>query len=258
MLDMNELNMEFCPNSTDGFGGGDFGGGNFDSGDKGGESDKGSEGSKITEGDKGSEGDKESGSVGSGIVANVNWDAGFDDDFDNDFDVDFDDDFDVGSDKENVEKTGIGKGAEGDKGSGIVANVNWDAGFDNDFDDGFDDDFDVGNKKENVGETEIDAGTEGTETLEDDASLEEEGTQELEISEELLEECYKRTPVKNGKWVGENGEPGERGDSMWVSDKPEVQEELQKFDLEGILYKNGLPNLEPVAIHVVNSQQKAV
>jgi len=76
-------------------------------------------------------------------------------------------------------------------------------------------------------------------------------TGEMEMSEELRQECYKHTPVRHGSWVGEDGQHGERGDSMWVSDKPEVQETLERFGVEGIRYKGGLPDLEPVSIHEV-------
>lgn len=76
------------------------------------------------------------------------------------------------------------------------------------------------------------------------------------------------TPINRGKWVAENGGKGVRGESKWCPDDPGAQQELQKFGLDGIMYKNGYPDFRPVAVacHTLNpdefllsdSDQKAI
>ncbi len=49
-----------------------------------------------------------------------------------------------------------------------------------------------------------------------------------------------QTPINNGHWQGE------RGESMWVSDNPEVNRFLHDAGVDGIHYHNGYPDFGPV------------
>lgn len=49
-----------------------------------------------------------------------------------------------------------------------------------------------------------------------------------------------QTPVNNGHWVGE------RGESQWVSQNPEVNQFLHEAGVDGIHYENGRPDFGPV------------
>ncbi|WP_346424250.1 HNH endonuclease [Mycobacteroides sp. H001] len=50
-----------------------------------------------------------------------------------------------------------------------------------------------------------------------------------------------QTPVNNGHWTGE------RGESQWISQNPEVNQHLQDANVDGIHYSNGQPDFSPVA-----------
>jgi hypothetical protein len=50
-----------------------------------------------------------------------------------------------------------------------------------------------------------------------------------------------QTPINNGEWSGE------RGESKWTSNIPEVQEQYVKCGIDGIEYKDGLPDFSPVS-----------
>lgn len=50
-----------------------------------------------------------------------------------------------------------------------------------------------------------------------------------------------QTPINNGHWVGE------RGESQWVSQNPEVNQFLHEAGVDGIHYSNGQPDFGPVA-----------
>lgn len=50
-----------------------------------------------------------------------------------------------------------------------------------------------------------------------------------------------QTPINNGEWSGE------RGESKWTSTIPDVQEQYKKYNIDGIEYKDGLPDFAPVS-----------
>ncbi|OPG94627.1 hypothetical protein B2I21_30430, partial [Chryseobacterium mucoviscidosis] len=53
------------------------------------------------------------------------------------------------------------------------------------------------------------------------------------------QERLNQTPVNNGKWTGE------RGESTFISDKPEVKPYLDEAGVKGVEYKNAMPDLSP-------------
>ncbi|MFK4343660.1 MULTISPECIES: HNH endonuclease [unclassified Paenibacillus] len=53
------------------------------------------------------------------------------------------------------------------------------------------------------------------------------------------EDRLKRTPVNKGKWEGE------RGESKFVSEKPEVKQYLDEAGVDGVNYKSAMPNFLP-------------
>ncbi len=55
------------------------------------------------------------------------------------------------------------------------------------------------------------------------------------------------TPINNGKWVDEIGNEGVRGESKWCPNDQYTQEQLNKFGVDGIEYKNGYPDFERVS-----------
>ena len=53
------------------------------------------------------------------------------------------------------------------------------------------------------------------------------------------QERLNQTPVNNGKWTGE------RGESTFISDKPEVKPYVERARVKGVEYKNAMPDLSP-------------
>ncbi|ANO08092.1 HNH endonuclease [Mycobacteroides abscessus] len=50
-----------------------------------------------------------------------------------------------------------------------------------------------------------------------------------------------QTPINNGHWMGE------RGESKWISQNPDVNRFLDEANVDGIHYSNGQPDFSPVA-----------
>ncbi len=50
-----------------------------------------------------------------------------------------------------------------------------------------------------------------------------------------------QTPINNGEWSGE------RGESKWTSNLPDVQEQYEKYGADGIEYRDGLPDFTQVS-----------
>ena len=61
---------------------------------------------------------------------------------------------------------------------------------------------------------------------------------ESELSKEELQENLNRTPINNGEWVGE------RGESTWIPEDDTVRETIEKYGVEGIDYRNGIPDFD--------------
>ena len=53
------------------------------------------------------------------------------------------------------------------------------------------------------------------------------------------QERLNQTPLNNGKWTGE------RGESTFISDKPEVKPYIEKAGVKGVEYKNVMPDFSP-------------
>lgn len=81
---------------------------------------------------------------------------------------------------------------------------------------------------------------------------------DLDIDESIIEviECYKNCPIENGTWTGE------RGDSMWQPDLEYIpqkfnleektwKEILDKYEIDGIEFKNGEPDFSEVSLGTV-------
>ena len=49
-------------------------------------------------------------------------------------------------------------------------------------------------------------------------------------------------PSKNGTWTGK------RGESLFISEDPRVKEILDKHNVKGVEYKNGMPDFSPFAL----------
>ena len=56
----------------------------------------------------------------------------------------------------------------------------------------------------------------------------------------------KMVPEKNGEWTGRPGE------SVFKSNKPEIREALTEYGIEGIKYKDGVPDFSPITDTSVN------
>lgn len=50
-----------------------------------------------------------------------------------------------------------------------------------------------------------------------------------------------QTPINNGEWTGE------RGESKWISYLEDVQEQYRKYSIDGINYKDKLPNFSSIS-----------
>ena len=55
------------------------------------------------------------------------------------------------------------------------------------------------------------------------------------------DERINQTPVNNGSWTGD------RGESKFISELDEVNDVLKKYDIDGIEYKDGIPDYSPVS-----------
>ena len=55
------------------------------------------------------------------------------------------------------------------------------------------------------------------------------------------DERINQTPVNNGSWTGD------RGESKFISELDEVNDVLKKYDIDGIEYKDGIPDFSPVS-----------
>lgn len=55
------------------------------------------------------------------------------------------------------------------------------------------------------------------------------------------EERMGKTPTSGGKWTGK------RGESKFIPDDPKIKELLTKYGLDGIRYRNGIPDFSQVA-----------
>ena len=55
------------------------------------------------------------------------------------------------------------------------------------------------------------------------------------------DEKINQTPVNNGSWTGDCGE------SKFISELDEVNDVLKKYDIDGIEYKDGIPDFSPVS-----------
>ena len=55
------------------------------------------------------------------------------------------------------------------------------------------------------------------------------------------DERINQTPVNNGLWTGDLGE------SKFISELDEVNDVLKKYDIDGIEYKDGIPDFSPVS-----------
>lgn len=89
------------------------------------------------------------------------------------------------------------------------------------------------NEKETTNKQEIGKG----ETSKVDKSNPEENDEALNCS---YEERFNHTPKNDGTWTGD------RGESKWVPDDPDVQETLSDSGTDGIEYKNCFPDFQPV------------
>lgn len=63
------------------------------------------------------------------------------------------------------------------------------------------------------------------------------------------------TPINSGVWLDENGKEGVRGESKWCPDDTSVQQELKKFGVSGIEYKNGYPDFTSVSFFGCNLEE---
>jgi hypothetical protein len=76
---------------------------------------------------------------------------------------------------------------------------------------------------------------------------------EQDIVDDISASEYKRridnTPKdgEGGHWETKDGEPGKRGESIWVSNNADVCELLKKHGVKGIEYKDGLPDFSPIS-----------
>ena len=55
------------------------------------------------------------------------------------------------------------------------------------------------------------------------------------------DERINQTPVNNGSWTGD------RGESKFISELDEVNDVLKQYDIDGIEYKDGIPDFSPVS-----------
>ena len=60
------------------------------------------------------------------------------------------------------------------------------------------------------------------------------------------------TPKNQGKWVDKNGEEGDRGEAKWCPSDEYVQQELARYGVDGIEYKDGYPDFSPVSYFSCN------
>jgi len=55
-------------------------------------------------------------------------------------------------------------------------------------------------------------------------------------------------PSKNGEWIGNDGKAGVRGEARFISEDSRVKKVLDEKGLNGVDYKNGMPDFSPFAI----------
>ena len=77
-----------------------------------------------------------------------------------------------------------------------------------------------------------------------------------EINENEFYATYKeridKTPLKNGMWEGE------RGESKFIPDDPKVVEKLNEYGMDGVEYKNGVPNFSKCTIDTAEIEMTEV
>lgn len=62
-----------------------------------------------------------------------------------------------------------------------------------------------------------------------------------DIYPSTYDERINQTPVNNGSWTGD------RGESKFISELDGVNDVLKKYDINGIEYKDGIPDFSPVS-----------
>ena len=68
----------------------------------------------------------------------------------------------------------------------------------------------------------------------------------VEPDSEMYKARLDRTPVNHGEWVDEKGNEGVRGESRFVPESESVQETLRQYGVDGIEYREALPDFSPV------------
>ncbi len=95
-----------------------------------------------------------------------------------------------------------------------------------------------GNKVDDV----LEAGSKAGQDMSDDVArgLEEAGKKGASYPS-TYDERINQTPVNNGSWTGD------RGESKFISELDEVNDVLKQYDIDGIEYKDGIPDFSPVS-----------
>ncbi len=67
------------------------------------------------------------------------------------------------------------------------------------------------------------------------------------LDEETYRKAISVTSINNGTWKNSDGSAGVRGESKWCPSGAMVKRKLAQFGVDGIEYKNGLPDFSPVS-----------
>lgn len=81
----------------------------------------------------------------------------------------------------------------------------------------------------------------------DSSDLYEEAAADVQSDAAKYKQIIDRTPINNGEWRTNEGNEGQRGESRWCPNFPEVTEQLSKYGVDGIEYNNGYPDFSPVS-----------
>lgn len=66
------------------------------------------------------------------------------------------------------------------------------------------------------------------------------------FTEEEIQENIRRTPINNGEWSGE------RGETLWIPADDKVQELLERYEVGGIEYTDGIPDFSKLSAFEYN------
>ena len=111
----------------------------------------------------------------------------------------------------------------------------------------------VNNKEANLSETGKEGaeskggGIKPSESIDSGKDKSDRNAEHTETEDPDYKNRYDKTPTNYGRWEDEDGTPGQRGESTFIPEDPEVQNTLQDYGVDGIKYNDCYPGFRPVS-----------